>query len=76
MKRKRWRVKTKYRPIEVIREKRWESKEALEAAIRAFLDGKPGADQLDIADHCGIDLRSACEALDRLLAAGKIRVVS
>jgi hypothetical protein len=58
----------------VIIEKRWPSRDALKKAIRKFLDKKP-ADQLDIATAMRIDLRLACQAIDELVADGKIEPV-
>jgi hypothetical protein len=62
------------RKVKVIRAKKWKTEEALETAIRAYLDCHPDSDQLDVADACGISLRRACEVLDRLVAAAMVRI--
>ena len=58
----------------VIVRKDWPSKDALKKAIRKHLDKGP-ADELEICDALGIDLRTACEAMDELVAEGKIAPV-
>lgn len=58
--------------VKVIRAKKWKTEAALEKAIRAFLDKHPGSDELAICDAMGIDLRRACDVLDRMVADGKV----
>lgn len=60
--------------IKVIHEKKWKTETALENAVRRYLDRHPDSDQLDICNAMRIDLRRACELLDRLVAEGKVRI--
>lgn len=58
----------------VIIEKKWPSRAALKRAIQKHLDKGP-ADEMDVAEAMRITLRMACEAIDELVADGKIEPV-
>jgi hypothetical protein len=55
--------------------KSYPSDKAFKAAIRAFLDKHPGADEMDIATGVRSGLMETCKAIDELVAAGLIEIM-
>lgn len=55
--------------------KSYPSREAFKRAIQAFLDKRPGSDELEIANAVRSGLRETCEAIDELVSEGRIEPI-